>query len=281
MYTDARTLNDGTTLRADVAVVGGGPAGITLARAFAGSAVDVCVIEAGGLQPDPEVQALYQGENAGIEYPLAALRLRMFGGSSNHWGGYCRPLDPIDFEARDWVPYSGWPFGIEELEPYYGPANDLVEVAPAEYQDMVYWAQTTGDTLPELATGRMWMRFVHFSPPTRFGEKYGPELERADNIRVLLNANVVNIQAAAEGRLVNGLDVSTLSGLSHKVTARYYVVACGGLENARMLLLSNDVVPTGLGNQNDLVGRFFMEHPHLGGFGEIVVADLQRLPPDY
>jgi choline dehydrogenase-like flavoprotein len=281
MYTDARTLNDGTTVEADVAVVGGGPAGITLARAFAGSGVEVCVIEAGGLQPDPEVQALYQGENAGIEYPLAAMRLRMFGGSSNHWGGYCRPLDPIDFEPRDWVPHSGWPFGIEELAPYYGPANEIVEVAPAEYDDLDYWAQTTGDTLPELATGRMWLRFVHFSPPTRFGEKYGPELQRSRNIRVLLNANVVNIQAAAEGRTVNGFAIRTLNGLNHRVTARYYVVACGGLENARILLLSNDVVPSGLGNQNDLVGRFFMEHPHLGGFGEIVVADLQRLPPIY
>ncbi len=281
MYSDARTLTDRTTVEADVAVVGGGPAGITLARAFAGSGVEVCVVEAGGLQPDSEVQALYQGENAGIEYPLSAMRMRMFGGSSNHWGGYCRPLDPIDFEARDWVAYSGWPFGIEELAPYYGPANEIVEVAPAEYQDLSYWSQTTGDTLPPLATGRMWLRFVHFSPPTRFGEKYGPELERAENIRVLLNANVVNIQAAAEGRAVSGLDVRTLNGLSHTVKARYYVVACGGLENARILLLSNNVVPAGLGNQNDLVGRFFMEHPHLPGFCEIVVADLQRLPPIY
>ena len=281
MYSDARTLDDRTTVQADVAVVGGGPAGITLARAFAGSGVQVCVVEAGGLQPDAQVQALYEGENAGIEYPLAVLRMRMFGGSSNHWGGYCRPLDPIDFEARDWVPHSGWPFGIEELASYYGPASDIVEVAPAEYRDMSYWARTTGDSLPQPATGRMSMRFVHFSPPTRFGEKYGPELERAANVRVLLNANVVNIQALAEGRAVSGLDVRTLNGRTHRVTARYYVVACGGLENARMLLLSNDVLPAGLGNQHDLVGRFFMEHPHVPGFCEVVVADLKRLPPIY
>jgi choline dehydrogenase-like flavoprotein len=281
MYSDARTLTDGSRVQADVAVVGGGVAGITLARAFAGSAVDVCVVEAGGLQRDPKVQALYEGENAGIDYPLSAMRVRSFGGSSNHWGGYCRPLDPIDFELRDWVPHSGWPFGIEALEPYYGPASELVEVAPANYQGLEHWSKATGERLPEPVTGRMRMRFVHFSPPTRFGEKYGPELERAGNIRVLLNANVTNIQAVAEGRSVSGLEVRTLNGRRHRVTARYYVVACGGLENARMLLLSNDVVTPGLGNQNDLVGRFFMEHPHVPGFAEIVVADLQRLPALY
>jgi choline dehydrogenase-like flavoprotein len=262
-------------------VVGGGPAGITLARAFAGGGMDVCVVEAGGLEPDAEVQALYEGESVGIEYPLAATRLRRFGGSSNHWGGYVRPLDPIDFEARDWVPFSGWPFGLGELAPYYGPAGEIVEVAPARYANSAYWSEVTGVQLPEPPAGRLWTRFVHFSPPTRFGERYGPRLERAANVRVLLHANVVNIDAAETGRSVTGLTVRTLEGRSHAVKARYYVLATGGLENARLLLLSNDVVATGLGNQHDLVGRFFMEHPHLSGFCEVVVADLERLPPIY
>jgi choline dehydrogenase-like flavoprotein len=281
MFTDARNLPEGSTFSADVAVVGGGPAGITLARAFASGNVDVCLVEAGGLEPDDDVQALYEGESVGIEYPLAATRLRRFGGSSNHWGGYVRPLDSIDFEARDWVPFSGWPFGPAELAPYYGPATEIVEVAPFHYQDSAYWSEITGEHLPNPLTGRMWTRFVHFSPPTRFGKRYGAELERAANIRVLLNANVVNIDAAEGGGSVTGLSLRTLEGRNHVVKARYYVIATGGLENARMLLLSNDVVATGLGNENDLVGRFFMEHPHLSGFCEIVVADLERLPPIY
>ncbi len=281
MFTDARTLTDRTTIEADLAIIGGGVAGITLARAFQGSAVKVCVIEAGGMQLDAEVQALYRGESVGIEYPLDATRLRFLGGSSNHWGGYCRPLDPIDFEQRDWVPHSGWPFTIDELKPYYPDASTIVEVAPGKYADVDYWEQMTGEDLPALATGRMRLQFVQFSPPTRFGERYGPELKEAKNIQVLLNANVVNIGAAAEGQVVEKLAIRTLDGRSHTVKARYHVLATGGLENARLLLLSNDVVPAGLGNQNDLVGRFFMEHPHLSGFGEIVVGDLKRVPPLY
>jgi len=281
MFIDARTLPDRTTIEADLAIIGGGAAGITLARAFLGSARKVCVVEAGGMQLDAEVQSLYRGESVGIDYPLDATRMRFLGGSSNHWGGYCRPLDPIDFEQRDWVPYSGWPFGIDEITPYYPEASSIVEVAPGKYADVDYWEQMTGETLPALASGRMRLQFVQFSPPTKFGERYGAELKAAENIQVLLNANVVNIGAAAEGRKVEQLAIRTLGGRNHTVKARYYVLATGGLENARLLLLSNDVVPAGLGNQNDLVGRFFMEHPHLSGFGDIVVGDLSRVPPLY
>lgn len=278
MFTDARTLPDQTSLEADLAIIGGGVAGITLARALAGSGISVCVVEAGGLEADPEVQSLYEGENTGIDYSPSGTRLRLFGGSSNHWGGYCRPLDAIDFEQRDWVPFSGWPFAIEELIPYYEPASEIVEVAPGHYNDREYWQRVSNEQLPELAAGRMRLQFVHFSTPTRFGSRYGDELKAAANIRILLNANVTRISASDNAHGVKGLAIRTLSGLRHSVKARYYVLAAGGLENARILLLSNNIVQAGLGNQNDLVGRFFMEHPHMGGFAEMVVADLQRFP---
>jgi choline dehydrogenase-like flavoprotein len=221
---------------------------------------------------------LYSGENVGIDYPLAASRLRFFGGSSNHWGGFTRPLDPIDFQQRDWVPYSGWPFGIEELQSYYPKACKLVEVVPDRFDDIPYWEQITGESFPRFATGRMRPQFVQYSPPTRFGLRYGNELQQADNIQVVFHANVTDISTLESARAVTHLEVRTLSGLTHRVKARQYALATGGLENPRMLLLSNKTIAAGLGNQHDLVGRFFMEHPHLGGCGEIVVAELHRLP---
>jgi len=278
MFTDARTLPDQTGLEADLAIIGGGVAGITLARALTGSGISVCVVEAGGLEPDAEVQSLYEGENTGIDYSPSATRLRLFGGSSNHWGGYCRALDAIDFEQRDWVPFSGWPFTIDELMPYYQPATEIVEIAPGHFDDSDYWQRVTGETLPELATGRMRLQFVQFSPPTRFGSRYQDDLKKDANIRILLNANVTRISATDDARGVEQLAIGTLNGLGHSVKARYFVLAAGGLENPRILLLSDNVVQAGLGNQNDLVGRFFMEHPHMGGFAETVVGDLKRLP---
>ena len=281
MLIDTRTLDDGSRIDADLAIIGAGPAGITVARAFAGSPRQICLIESGGLTLDAETQSLYEGESAGIEYPLAKTRLRYLGGSSNHWGGFCRPLDPIDFEARDWVPLSGWPFGREALDPYWEIASETVETAPARYEDQDYWARKTGEPMVEWRAGRYVTRFFQYSPPTRFGERYRPELEQADNVRVLLHANVTNIAAVPSAAAVDHLQVRTLTGRSCTVRARHYVLATGGIENARLLLLSNDVVPAGLGNQNDMVGRCFMEHPHLGGFADIVIADPGRMPPIY
>lgn len=275
-FIDARSMPDHSQLEADLAIIGAGPAGITLARSFIGSHVRVCLIESGGLQFDSQVQDLYEGENAGIAYPLKANRLRFFGGSSNHWGGYCRPLEAIDFEQRDWVPYSGWPFGINEISPYYPAASKLVEIAPLNYDD-----KASGQVTPDPTTGRVQVRYTHFSPPTRFGSRYGEELKQADNIQVLLNANVANIASLEQGQEVTHLDIRTLTGLSHQIRARVYVLATGGLENARVLLLSNKSIPAGLGNQHDLVGRFFMEHPHILGPAQIVVGDRKRLPQIY
>lgn len=281
MLIDARDLEDGRLLEADLAIIGGGPAGISIARALAGERLRVCLIESGGLAPEPDTQALYQGENAGIDYPLAGSRLRYLGGTSGHWGGYCRPLDPIDFEARDWVPHSGWPFGREALDPYYEVASEAVQVGPARFEDPDYWRARTGEPLIDFPAGRISSRFFQYSPPTRFGGFYREELRASPVLTVLLHANVTKIAALPSARSVSHLDIRTLSGRRHQVRARRYVLAAGGLENPRILLLSNDVMPTGLGNENDMVGRFFMEHPHLSDFADLVVADLRRFPRIY
>lgn len=281
MLIDARTLDDNSRIEADIAIVGAGPAGITLARRLASARTQVCLIESGGLSPEAATQALYQGETSGIEYPLSSSRLRYFGGSSGHWGGFCRPLDPIDFEQRDWIPLSGWPFDRGALDPYWEAASTAVETAPAQYENGDYWARATGEPMVDWRAGRFMTRFFQYSPPTRFGERYRGELERADHIRVLLHSNLTRISALSSARAVDHLRLQTLSGRCHQVHAKRYVLAAGGIENARLLLLSNDVMPSGLGNQHDMVGRCFMEHPHLGGFADIVIADLSRLPRIY
>jgi len=278
---DARSLDDNSRIDADLAIIGSGPAGITLARRLANAKTRVCLIESGGLSPEAQTQDLYQGETPSLQYPLGSSRLRYFGGTSGHWGGFCRPLDPIDFEQRDWIALSGWPFGREALDPYWQAASTAVEVGPAEFENGAYWAQATGEPMVDWRAGRVMARFFQFSPPTRFGERYRGELEQSTDIRVLLHSNVTRIAALPSAQAVDFLQLQTLSGRRHQVRAKRYILAAGGIENARLLLLSNDVIPTGLGNQNDMVGRCFMEHPHLGGFADIVIADLGRLPLIY
>ena len=115
----------------DVCVVGAGPAGITLARRLAGDGLDVALMEGGGLEPEPRSQALYEGELVGLPYyPLDAARLRYFGGTSNHWAGWCRALRPPDFEARPGVPMSGWPISAADLAPYSAETDGILGLGP-------------------------------------------------------------------------------------------------------------------------------------------------------
>jgi choline dehydrogenase-like flavoprotein len=125
MYIDARRIPAGTTLDADVCIVGAGAAGIALAREFVGGPLRVCLLESGGFRMDRATQRLYVGESVGVPYDLETTRSRFFGGSTNCWGGFCRPFEPYHFERRDWVPDSGWPLSRDDLEPYYLRGHDV------------------------------------------------------------------------------------------------------------------------------------------------------------
>jgi choline dehydrogenase-like flavoprotein len=266
MFIDARGIATGTLIDTDVCIVGAGAAGITIAREFSGSGVAVCLVESGDLQFHWSTQSLYEGRNLGLPYfGLNVCQLRYFGGNTNAWGGWCRPLDPIDFEHRPWVKHSGWPFGAGELEPYYRVAHQRCQVESPDYDPQAWMARLADPRarlLPFDPT-RLEPTVYHFSPPTRFGQVYRDVIGRSENIRCLLNANVLKIRTTGDARSVTHIDVGTLCGNRLRVAAKLFVLAAGGIENTRLLLLSNDVISNGLGNQHDLVGRFFMEHPHV------------------
>lgn len=265
MLIDARSIPAGSLLQSDVAVVGAGAAGISLALDLADRGIEVCLLESGGLAPDFEQQALYRGRSVGLPHcALDVCQLRFLGGNTNAWGGWCRPLEPIDFEPRSWVEHSGWPFAIEELAPHYRRAHALCEVPHDDYSLEAALAELRHPRAAPLPFDPAKLETViyRFSPPTRFGRVYRARLRQSARLRCLLNANVLGIETDESARAVRRLRVGTLDGKRFAVTARNYVLAAGGIENARLLLLSDEVMPRGLGNGNDLVGRFYMDHPH-------------------
>lgn len=259
MLIDARGLPDGTQIESDVCIVGGGAAGITLARELSASPLRVCLLESGGLEFDPEVQDLYRGEVVGFPYyDPDKFRLRFFGGTTNHWQGVCRPLDRVDFERRAWIPGSGWPFGRAELEPYYERAHTVCELGPLDY-GLETWR--TERAVPfDLPQETIESRVYQQSPPTRFGRAYRDEIRRAANVKAYLHANAVEIETDRPPRTVRGLRVACLSGTRLAFRARRYVLATGAVENARLLLASRKAAANGLGNEHGWVGRTFMEH---------------------
>jgi choline dehydrogenase-like flavoprotein len=273
MIEDARRLPKDTLIEADIAIIGAGAAGITIARELANTNIQLCLIESGGLEFEQDIQNLYQGENRGRWYfPLESCRLRYFGGSTNHWGGWCRPLTPIDFEARDWIPHSGWPITRAGLDPYYERAQPVIETGPFRYDATGFWEEQVGANMLPFPRGLITTTFFQYSPPTRFGTRYREVIEQAANVRALLHATVTEIGTSETGAEVTGLRVATLGGPSFRVRARRYILAAGAIENARLLLLSNRVQPAGVGNTHDLVGRYFMEHPHIPIVGNMATS---------
>lgn len=260
MLIDARTVPKDSIIEADICIIGAGAAGITLAREFISGPFKVCLLESGGFEIDGKTQSLYDGVSVGHPYyPLDIARLRYFGGTTNHWEGACIPLGEIDFQVREWVPYSGWPLTRSDLVPYYKRAMAVVEIGPLDYKPETW----ESDDRPQvkLASDRLVNTVIQSSPPTRFGEKYREQILEAKNIDTYLNANVLEIEANEHGRSIARLHVSSLEKNPFVVNARIFILATGAIENPRLLLLSNSVQKMGLGNQNDLVGRFFMEHP--------------------
>jgi choline dehydrogenase-like flavoprotein len=277
MHTDARELEDGTLIEGDLCIVGAGAAGISMALEWAGTSHDVILLEGGGFEVEAQMQDRYRGEIVGQPYfPLNAARLHAFGGTTGHWAGFCAPYDPIDFEEREWVPHSGWPIGREELDPFYQRAHELVELGPYAY-DAAYWTRQDSNRkeLPlseEVVRTKMWQ----FSPPTRFGHEYRDGVTEANTIRLYTYANAVEVEANESVRAVEGIRVKTPNGKEHRVSARRYVLACGAIQNARLLLASNRQAPEGLGNDHDLVGRYFMEHIEMPG-AQLVLAEPRPL----
>jgi choline dehydrogenase-like flavoprotein len=274
MIIDARRLSEAGDLRASIAIIGGGAAGITLALELAEQFKDVLLLESGATNLEQKTQELYGGKLLGHSQPdLQFSRLRFLGGSTNHWGGQCPRLDPIDFEHLPDRPYSGWPFGLATLAPYYDRACRYCEIE-AFNKDQPYVDAATGRKRSEfqfteslLEGSELQLSEFRYSR-TRFGERYLSQLSSSDRIKLYLNANVTDIAANDSKRAIQSLEVRTLNGHKLTVTAAAFILCCGGIENARILLNCTREFAKGLGNQHDLVGRFFMDH--LGASGVIV-----------
>jgi choline dehydrogenase-like flavoprotein len=266
-------------VEADLCIVGAGAAGIAIAHSFIGTSVRVCLLESGGMGAEQRNQALYEGSSAGhVDFDPSTSRMRVFGGSCNLWGGGCITLSTDDLRPRDWVPDSGWPIGYDELEPYYARALSFCQLGDIGFTEGTFTAPTARPVLPfddDKLVNQLFAR-----SGILFGDAYREVLDDAPNILVLLHANLMELMPTQDGVRVREAAIGSLGGHRSKVRARHYVLASGGIENARLLLLSSSVVPEGLGNQRDVVGRYFMDHPS-GTLGTLTAAQSHRVTAPY
>jgi choline dehydrogenase-like flavoprotein len=257
-FIDARQIETGTEIETDICIIGGGAAGITIALQFAGTNVKVTILETGGLNHEAEIHELGAIRNIGRPYDTEACRLRYFGGTTNHWGGHCVRLEEIDFRVRDWIPESGWPFGLDHLLPYYDRAHEIIGVGHNQYDPEPIAASLGYNCLP-FAKGKIVSTLSRYSR-RRFGIHYSDTLGSAPNVTTFLYATVMSVTLCDEYAIASHALVKTLSNNEFKVKAKRFVLATGGIENARLLLDSDHQQKTGLGNSSGYVGRYFQDH---------------------
>lgn len=302
---DIRSLPAGTIVDTDLVLVGSGPSGMTIAREFAGSRIDVLILESGGLELDPAIQQLNTVENIGEpalrsncppphrgytgEYEWLndiqafELRNRVLGGSSHTWVGKCAAFDAMDYASRPWIPLSGWPIGGEQLQPYVDRAGHILNLGPNVYDEglrkLLHSPPVDSNFDPAMLRPFFW-QFSYSrglqKQPMRFGSEYR-NIE-ASNIRLLTYATVTEIRTDYTGRRIVALEVRSADGSRVTVRPKIVVLCAGGIENARLLLTSDGLDPRGIGNGHDVVGRYLADHPRtvLGYFTEDPTGVIQE-----
>jgi choline dehydrogenase-like flavoprotein len=272
MIKNISSIPSESIIHTDICIIGTGAAGTAAALSLTGRGLNITLLESGTDKLDKNTQALYAGTvvDERLHSPPDKYRHRRFGGSTAIWGGRCMPFDPIDFEKRDYIPGSGWPLDYQDLAPYFPKANQLLEAGEYRYDaDDVFGMDKPlfkGFRSNNILTNNM----ERFSCPTNVGSRYRRRLELAEDIDVILGANCTGIRLDATGTHATHLDVASLDGKKVKVTAKEVIIATGGIEAARLLLASNDVCETGIGNKNDLVGRFYQCHI-AGNLGKLTI----------
>ena len=275
MIEDARRISPDTIIEADLCIVGGGSAAISVALEYMKSGRTVVLLPGGGPHQTSSAIDLYRGrvERPRTHEPLEENRLRMWGGTTTVWGGRCIPFDAIDFEERSWVPASGWPVGLDELKEYIARANELSEAGKADFDARSVFPEKQAEILrgfddEDFATWPL----ERWSIPTDYSKRYRTDLEVASNVRVFMHSHAIHLQVDPGGTRVERVVAACKPERSFQIHAKQTVLACGALENARLLLASKDILPEGIGNHHDLVGRYYQSH-RFGVCGYVKLRD--------
>jgi choline dehydrogenase-like flavoprotein len=248
--------SDGTTIETDLCIVGAGVVGLSLAQTFIGAGLKVLVLEGGGWKPTVRGQDDLWAERAGMtNHAFGFSRFRCYGGTGGHWAGLCPRPEPHDLDGTGGRPT--WPVTLQELEPWFKRAETLLAV-PHPANDPAAWEKRIGRA-PDLGAA---LRSVILPIAQRHdpGRDLRAQFETDSDVRIALGSDVTEIEVDDDGRRVTALRVALQDGRRVRVRSRITVLAGGGVENARLLLLSDARLRGGIGNAYDQVGRVFMDH---------------------
>ncbi len=271
MLVDCRELDNNSLIECDIAVIGGGMAGICIARELRDAEMSVCIFESGGEEQDAETNELSKG-SANIHSETGKVRViddyvhesrrRYLGGTGNAWGGKCAEFEMFDFAERNWIAGSGWPIDFSTIRPYYDRACYMLHIPTfsgikrnaSEMDSVDLNFNRNFNTVYRTFTG------ITGDPQSKAFKDYKYGITRFPNTRVYLYANISNLNADRDEARIGNADIKCINGKTHSIKAKLFILAAGGIENVRILLNSNSIYKNGIGNEHDLVGRFFNGH---------------------
>jgi choline dehydrogenase-like flavoprotein len=241
-------------IETDICVIGGGPVGISLVSQFVGEPTRVLLLESGGESPNGATQSLNAGAIAGGPFTtLEDGRVRAFGGTTWNWAGQCLPLDDEVFERRTAIEATGWPFGALELEPYTERAARFFGIPHPTVPEEV-WAEFDIPP-PALDTRLLIAKHAAYAHPLNVGPEHLRAFRRSEAVTLMLHSTVIRLDPSGSGNRIEQVRIANLDGARAQVRARVFVLCCGAIENARLLLLTHEIA-----SRNPTIGRFFQNH---------------------
>lgn len=250
--------------RYDVIIAGSGPAGTVLGRRLADKGRTVLLVETGGAEQDQIVQDRYGPVNGtghfGLEW-WPSHWVRALGGTSAAWTGFVMPLTQRNMKD--------WPITRAELDPWY-------DIAATELRRDPIVNRHTAPFLPGF-----YSRPYSTEDPVRYGTDFAKGYADHPKLHVLLGTTLCRLFPRADRRGIERISLFSEPDRrsDHPLRDNQAVVlAGGGIGNAQMLLASTDGTSAAVGNEQDQVGRYLMEHPHIYSCARMVLHPSLALP---
>lgn len=240
-------------IKTDVCIIGAGVAGITLAKELSFKGVKSVLFDRGPMASDMDgslnIWSPVDGVLKSMPNYLDKSRMRGPGGSSGHWANYCKQLDEIDLRNEK---YGGWPLLHSDLLRYYRRAYDYCKVKPIN--ETLELGVAEKDNLLRIRGKRLRTSLIRSKEkPVNFHDEHG------DGLRIHPNCTFIGF--VMDGNKCISHANFIVRGSVLKVTAGKYVLACGGVDNAKHLMLQKYQI--GWMAENRALGRFFHEHLHI------------------
>lgn len=239
-----------------VCIIGTGIAGYEVARRLAmNPAYRILMLESGDQHFNPLYQQLnQQAESArktrvsqkGSFYSVEnASRIRQLGGTLSVWSGKWKPLEPYDFTPKAGYEPLNWPIAFSELLPYYH--RTLTDYQLAATNPDAFLAVTEGSVIKST-------HYHQQEPALQLNDRLR-ELSKQANVTILYQATVSELLVTERGT-IKAARIRRIDHKTYLAFAQVYILATGGIENARILLNTHRIAA-----QLPAIGKYYMDHP--------------------